>query len=315
MEELIVKSLSDYIMLLEKLKKECTYYIKDKAAHNEQYIVEPRFIFRGHENGDNYKLLPGIFRKSQKDNEGYYWTESFSQTEFEILNDYICEACGYMKDVPVTDYMAWLEIAQHFQVPTRLLDFTYNSLVALYFACSSQPEIDGAVWILDENGYRETFYNKYKSDYAIKSKAIIEEIVYDEIIKLTNAPHGEEWHEYPWIYKPMYRANRMYMQSSVFLIWGKSHSPLEQLIKYPNYISPNNNHNEQDRHILGKIRIPHSSKENIINQLEICGINEKFIFPGMDGIGHYIRNKYSDPINPMVREFRSGGVSIELKKR
>ena len=33
-------------------------------------------------------------------------------------------------------WIAWVEYAQHFGVPPRLMDWIANPLIALYFACS-----------------------------------------------------------------------------------------------------------------------------------------------------------------------------------
>lgn len=44
-------------------------------------------------------------------------------------------------------------LIQHYRLPTRLLDWTENPLVALYFAISSSrgadESRDGALWVLD----------------------------------------------------------------------------------------------------------------------------------------------------------------------
>jgi hypothetical protein len=40
-------------------------------------------------------------------------------------------------------------LMQHYKAPTRLLDWSYSPYLAAYFACSSNPNIDGAIWALN----------------------------------------------------------------------------------------------------------------------------------------------------------------------
>jgi len=46
------------------------------------------------------------------------------------------------------DRLKWLQIAQHYGYPTRLLDWTQNPVVALFFACCGQEASDGLVAVL-----------------------------------------------------------------------------------------------------------------------------------------------------------------------
>jgi hypothetical protein len=44
--------------------------------------------------------------------------------------------------------LEWMQTAQHYGLPTRLLDWTMSRSVALYFACL-HPDVDGVVSLLD----------------------------------------------------------------------------------------------------------------------------------------------------------------------
>ena len=45
----------------------------------------------------------------------------------------------------------------------------------------------------------------------------------------------------------------------------------------------------------GCIEIQAKDKKTILKQLSLCGISEKYIYPGIDGAGKYIKGKYSYP--------------------
>lgn len=121
-----INNIQDYMNAIEQLKNKYSYSTGDF----NNTIIEPKFLFRGHGNHDKYKLEPKIFR-IKKNQHGT--TTQYSQLEYNILADFISEAKAYEKNI--NGIQEWLEIAQHYKVPARLLDFTENPLVALYFAC------------------------------------------------------------------------------------------------------------------------------------------------------------------------------------
>jgi hypothetical protein len=65
------------------------------------------------------------------------------------------------------DYLA---IAQHTGLPTRLLDWTHNSLTAIFFACIENEDIDGVLWAL--NPYKHYYRDAEFSPFDANSVAL-----------------------------------------------------------------------------------------------------------------------------------------------
>jgi hypothetical protein len=164
------------------------------------------------------------------------------------------------------------------------LDFSENPLVALYFACSGSSGNDGVVWILNETAYRKKFWTEIQAPDNINSHNVIKNIM-DEGI-------GSSYYQYPWVYKPYRREERMHSQSSAFMIWGRLHEPVESFLSDDDYIEADSTDTNQSNKIAARIEIPANSKEKLLKQLDLCGINNKFIYPGLDGIGKYYGEKY-----------------------
>ena len=98
--------------------------------------------FRGHES-TNYTLTPGILRRPGGDTRAYLDEVSLTR-HFQTMNP----------DATPRDAsdFEWLVMMQHYLTPTRLLDWTENLLVALYFAVRNPErdnQEDAAIWMLN----------------------------------------------------------------------------------------------------------------------------------------------------------------------
>jgi FRG domain len=97
------------------------------------------FVYRGISKAD-YELVPSIGRSKLNG-------PATLQLEHELLWLFRVHARPFIDRLP-EDEWEWLAIAQHHGLPTRLLDWSRNPLVALYFACKSGNNADAAVCCL-----------------------------------------------------------------------------------------------------------------------------------------------------------------------
>lgn len=284
-----ISSIQEFIDIIEQLQNKYTYH--EKGIRGES--IEPKFLFRGHGNHEGYKLLP-LIRREIITSSGA--RTQFSQLEYNILSDFISEAKCYDYNIPENDLLAWMEVAQHYGVPTRLMDLTENPLIALYFACRSKSDKTASVWIINEKSYKKIFYNQGFLELTIDSQVIVQNIINREIIclgkpEMVSVPE----YRYPWIYKPLHRKERMNSQASMFMIWGSMPCSLERMVEDEHYMNLTDacNDDMKQRGILCAIKIKPDKKAELLRQLDMLGINEKFIYPGLDGVGKSIALKYS----------------------
>ena len=94
-------------------------------------------IYRGHAN-IGWEVKPSIGRHHKGD-----WSEVL-MWEKESLQDFKKRSLPYLKAQPSSD-IEWLCLMQHHGCSTRLIDFTTNPLIALFFASDPTIDSDGAL--------------------------------------------------------------------------------------------------------------------------------------------------------------------------
>ena len=123
-----LKSLTEYIDA-----------VKERPGKQNIETPHPRYFFRGHSNRA-YSLIPSIERTPYDATLEVRMIEMARNKRPDI----------FIKD----DKLSLLAKMQHYGLPTRLLDFTINPLVALYFACQND-EVDGEILEFEDQRYSD----------------------------------------------------------------------------------------------------------------------------------------------------------------
>ena len=218
----MIESLASYIETVvskvEKLKFE---------------FPENIIVFRG-QNNKLYSLEPSLYRESR---ESYF--------EYDVIH--------FLKSSKFVDETSDLDIAihaQHFGYPTRLLDVTYNSLVALFFSCydpnSKNEDNDGLVSIISIPRF-----------FPPTSTELLK--LYTDCIKYTDLFNLYNFFESPILIENIKNNDRIIAQQGAFLMF---------LNKKQNI----SNHES--------IIIKSKLKSKLLDDLnEVLNINEGSIFP------------------------------------
>ncbi len=92
-------------------------------------------------------LIRGERQTSFEPTAGIFRNEFSEQNEAVIFNEFQRHLPAY-SNVDISNLWNVMSLAQHHGLPTRLLDWTTNPLVALYFACEGESSEDSAIWVV-----------------------------------------------------------------------------------------------------------------------------------------------------------------------
>ena len=114
------------------------------------------WIFRGLKDV-KYGLKTSLERAIEE-----YGIDKNKSLSFEggLLRKFKREVGEHLKQPPKEEeYMEWFALMQHHGAPTRLMEWTYSFLIAVYFAVAGSPK-DSVVWAINSKGLTESLKEK-----------------------------------------------------------------------------------------------------------------------------------------------------------
>lgn len=259
-------------------------------------------FFRGHGTA-KYELSPSLLRKLK--NGDWKFLPNEDRLCKELL---IAHYDEFQSDQYCFDRLVCM---QHFGLPTRMLDITGNPLMALFFACSSQPQDDGEVIIFRVTSDAVKYYD---SD-TVSCLSNLSNLTYEQKNTIDVSLEQDEFNKTEVVGKLLHhiksekgffegriipndlssivcvkakRTNsRIKSQSGAFLLFGHE-------AKLPDV--------GQEGIRISRITVKAEEKTKILAELDRINVNDATVYPSIGQTADHLREQYQSRIPEIGHE-------------
>jgi len=257
----VVTSVEEFSACIEKLRINNIIWFRGQS--NSEYPIEPTLFRKRHVIGDykgidrqqyNFKKSDAIMKND------LYALDLFKQKHFAKYR------ISTLNDI---DY---LYLMQHYDIQTRLLDFSTDPFVALYFSTQKKK---------NEKKFEEEIENIYKEEARNNDSSTIfcinpyilnkQSMGYDGIINLKDTNFNDlKEILHPLAIETDFEDDRITAQKSKFIFFGRMYNDYEfySILKGSYF----------------RIIIPNSCRKQIFEHIKKTGYNHTDIFPDFKGI-------------------------------
>ncbi|MGE0444880.1 MAG: FRG domain-containing protein [Vicinamibacterales bacterium] len=174
----------------------------------------------------------------------------------------------------------WLALAQHHGLPTRLVDWTYSPLIALHFATEvpAHFDVDGVVWCVN---FVQANTRLPKRLRAMLDEEQSQTFTIEMLDQFASLREFDLLSRDPFVVfmEPPSLDARIVNQFALFsLMPGPTASLGDWLDEHPD--------------LCRRVVVPRELKWEVRDKLDQANINERTLFPGLDGLSRWLERYY-----------------------
>lgn len=253
-----------------------------KLVERRQQAAGPLW-FRGAGQA-SYKLLPTLYR-----HPSHRTIDSLERLERNLMMRFQQRSIPFMTRT-LADNWDSLFFMQHYGIPTRLLDWTENPFIGLYFAIMSSPfngqivngraelefSSDAALWILDPTAWNQHALRQQRFDRGILMPS-------DEALQSYKPlTRFSDMNVYPVAIYGAHNSPRIVAQRGSFMIFGQSTQGMEDAFLEESFPSLC-----LQKVVLARDILPAMRRSILKN-----GITESVVFPDLEGLSREIKRDF-----------------------
>lgn len=269
----------------------------DDSWNNELHRYRSKFAYRGladseHNLDTTLQRMGGPFDKLEA-----HLIRNFSKYAHEHV---AATSPGLVFSPGGNSMWNWLVLARHHGLPTRLLDWTYSPYVALHFATenmhSQHRPVDSVIWCVNYQkthellpGWLKKILETESSDvFTIDMLAKAAQDLREFDKKSLEKKLSGESSVFVIFFEPPSLDSRVVNQFALHSMMSSSTAILDHWL-------------EKHPEVCHKLIIPAKVKWEVRDKLDQANINERMLYPGLDGLSQWLRRHYSPRTDPTMK--------------